>query len=158
MRLLALLGSFTHHNGQSTPEHLRAGYSNSAWDSKSRSQLRTRSCDFNAHLTFHGLPRAMNTSLCYDVRNTVLQRRNFSFRLAQFEWKVSVHLLSLAPAFLLFLLIISECVAQCRGAIHVCAHAVITQSHAWKPAFPILQSYIFPGNNMFVTQHWFESQ
>ena len=79
-----------------------------------------------------------------------LQPRNFSFRLAQFEWKVSVHLLSLAPAFSLFLLIISECVAQYRGAIHVCAHAVIMQSHAWKPAFPILQSYIFPGNNMFI--------
>lgn len=78
MRLLALLGSFTHHNGQSTPEHLRAGYSNSAWDSKSRSQLRTRSCDFNVHLTFHGLPRAMNTSLCYDVRNTAAEELQLS--------------------------------------------------------------------------------
>ena len=106
-----------------------------------RSQLCTRSCDFNVHLTFHGLLRAMNMSLYYDVRNIAAEELQLSLG------AISVHLLSLAPAFSLFSLIIRECVVlvvQYRGAIHVCADAVMTQSHAWKPAFALgLQSY-FP--------------
>ena len=43
-----------------------------------RSQLRTRSCDFNVHLSFHSLPLAMNTSLYYDVRNTAAEELQLS--------------------------------------------------------------------------------